>query len=476
MAIVNRVSNGLFLAGGVAVIGIMAYATFSGRMGSVQSKHAQATAAEVAVFFPDRVDWLDFRRGIEACKRRGLVRDREDAGDAIVVETTERGRPVRFAWHGVRGVQQTREQGRRLMRSSSPPIAYVGSINTVLTSALAEELSHASRQPKGKAAAPGAAAPHPQPVLLVPWATSVLALDRERGPGPVGLLDIEPGRTFRFCLDNQRAADLVVRCLADHEPHSLPKRVFVMVDRTDPYSRDLADAFHRTIQAAVPQAELVEQADLVAPQVVGSSPDPPTAAERRWADAIWRSAREAGSGAVTWVVLPLQSEPAKRLLGALRARATPTTAGGEGPLRVVCGDGLGLEALLDLAGHRAFPLWCVSPSSAPASMRLPGAEASADTQIPAEIVSAIVQAINQGDEPPSDLRAALADMDLPAGSPAAFGRRISFAPSGEREGEVLGHVLAVHPGRTAVLAYERGADGKWSAPVRIRAVPVVEQP
>jgi hypothetical protein len=266
----------------------------------------------------------------------------------------------------------------------------------------------------------------------------------------------------------------VVRCLADHEPNALPQRAYIVVDRNDPYSRDLADAFHRAIQTVAPHSEIVEQAEALAPTSASSLADSPSAEERNWADAVWRGAREAGQNAITWVVLPVQSEPAKRLVYALRSRATSSV--GEGPLRVVCGDALGLETLLDLAGHRAFPLWCVSPASAPGAGRLPGAEAADDMQIAAEIVASIVHSLDLPGPLPTDLRAALNALDLGPDDPSAFGRGLSFAASGEREGEALGHVLAVHPGRPEVLAYGLGADGKWSAAVPIRPVPVARQP
>jgi ABC-type branched-subunit amino acid transport system substrate-binding protein len=466
MPVLNRWGNGFLLAGGLVVFGVMAYTLMIGRPGTVRQLHGQpAYAAGVAVFLPERADWLDFRRGVEACEKRGLVRIREDSGDALELQTARQGRALRLVWHGVRGVRQAREELRRLLRSAVPPVAVVGSINTALTAALAEELRHAA----GDSSRAGQGAARAAPVLLVPWATSTLVFDPQRGPGPVGLLDIDPGRTFRFCFDNQRQAELLVRALAGLEPDSLPWRAFLVVDRDDPYSRDLADGFRRAIEAVAPRAEIVEQAEAVTPR---PRDDRLEAGERQWAASIARSAREAGAGAVTWVVLPLQSEPTKRLLAALRSQLELAPAAGEGPLRVLCGDSLGLQTILELAGHRSFPLWCVSPASPPGPARLPGAEAAGDAQVSAEVVAALAHVLDQPGEPPADLRAALAALDLPAGDPAAYGRRLAFAASGERLGEPIGHVLVNHPGRSFVQAYARDPDGRWQAVAAIRPVPV----
>ena len=206
-----------------------------------------SSVVEVAVFFPNQADWVDFRRGIQACLDRGLARRVEDTGDAMVVETPRQKRRIRFALHDVRGVQMTKEAVGRLVSRSPPPIALVGSSNTVLTVALAEAL----RDSAGDEAEKG-------PVLLVPWASSVLVDPPEPDDGPVPLLGIDPGRTFRFCPNNQGQADLVVRCLLDQDPPPTPARAFILEDRHDAYSADLAECFQRSINRMAPKAVVIQ--------------------------------------------------------------------------------------------------------------------------------------------------------------------------------------------------------------------------
>ena len=80
------------------------------------------------------------------------------------------------------------------------------------------------------------------------------------------------------------------------------------------------------------------------------------------------------------------------------------------------------------------------------------------SQVPAEIISTLALMLDRP-EVPDDLAAALTDLELPAGHPAAFGRSLAFDPSGERRADDLGHVLAIFPGRDGVLAFGPVASG-----------------
>jgi hypothetical protein len=95
-----------------------------------------------------------------------------------------------------------------------------------------------------------------------------------------------------------------------------------------------------------------------------------------------------------------------------------------------------------------------------------------DAQVAAEVTSALVRVIDDAETAPTDLRQSLAALDVPNDSPQAFGRSIAFSPTGERRGAVLGYVMAVRPGRPAVLGYALGPDGQWSSAVPINPVPV----
>ena len=314
----------------------------------------------------------------------------------------------------------------------------VGSSTTVLTAALAGALREAG---------PGG------PALLLPWATALRS-----GEGGPPLLEMDPGRTFRFCPNNDRLADSVVDGLLLADAPRRPARAIVVVDPLDPYSVDLAASFRRAILARAPSAEIVEEVDALGepPPRRPDDPGPPASAEEsRLAEAIWRAAGRGRDGGTTWVVLPLQEEPALRVLASLRGRSPwPSPTGGDGPIRVVSGDAIrrrSLEALL--AGRRVFPVWCASTAS-------PGADDEA-TQTLAEIVSSLLLAVERSPRPEptaDDVRDALAALDLPASSPSAFGRALAFEPGGERRGEA-GAVLAARPGQASVAVFGPGKAG-----------------
>ena len=414
--------------------------------------------AEVAVFFPNQSDWGDFRRGIQVCLDRGLARRVDDTGDAMVVETPQQKRRVRFAFHDVRGVQRTKDAVGRLASRPSPPIALVGSNNTVLTVALAEAL----RDTAGDGA-------KTSPVLLVPWASTVLVDPPEPNDGPVSLLAIDPGRTFRFCPNNQIQADMVVRCLLDQTPPMAPARAYILEDRHDAYSADLSASFQRAINRMAPEAVVIQNPIALAFSGVSPLFAAPSTAELELAGKIWASAGNPLGDGTTWVVLPVQGGPARRMIAALRAKAPFSLGPGEAPLRVVVGDGLGLKSLSDMAGTLSFSVFCVSSASLPEPRGVAGGVPADDAQIPAEIVSALVHCL---DSPSvldaTGLRAALATLHVPAGDRAAMGRPIDFGKSGEREGVGLGHVMSIRPGMAEVYATARVEAGGWSRPVHVR--------
>ena len=273
---------------------------------------------------------------------RGLGRIVAEEDDWLRVETARHGRPVRFAWHRLRGEGQAREEVRRLSRAAEPPVAVVGASNTLLTIALAAQLQEDSGANR-----------HRGPLLLVPWATSVR------------LIDVYPGRTFRFCSNNRRVAGLLVGCLAGRPGLSGPSRAVLVVDPLDPYSTDLADCFRAELARAFPKAEVVEPTDLssaaIRPAFSGRNALP-SPSEQRCARAIWRAASE-GSGGETWVVLPLQGVPARRMIAAINGAAPGRYDVGGRPLTVVCGDAVGQTTLASFANQLVFPVWSVATAS-----------------------------------------------------------------------------------------------------------------
>jgi len=449
MASTGRVGTGLLGTFGLALAGLMAYTlAYQGCAGPDPPGPGRDASAEVAVFFTDRRDWSHFRRAVEACARRGLCKPVAEADDSIVVATPRLGRRVRFGWHGIRGVGETRDEVGRIAGAEPPPVAVIGSSTTVLTVALAEPLSEMG--PSG-------------PVLLVPWATAVLAGGPRPGSRPVPLLEIDRGRTFRFCPNNRRLADSVVDCLIEQDGGRPPARVFLVVDPLDPYSVDLADCFRRAIRSRAPSAEIVERPDAVGVPPTARSLGAaaiPWVAEAALADAIWSATEGAPDDRITWAVLPLQGDPTRRMLAALQSRASWRAAGrGDGPLRVVSGDGIGRETLDGLTARRSFPIWSASTSSpCPAGLGVTN-----DTQTLAEVASAVLLAVERSPRAiptPDEVRGALAALDLPESDPSAFGRPLRFAPDGERKDDP-GYVLAVRPGVPAVIEFGLGKDGRW---------------
>ena len=433
---IGRRSLGIVLGGFALALGLlMVYTLAFEGPGHRARPRPPAGSIDVPVFFLERSEWRIFARGVAACAEpaRGLGRILMEDDDVLVIETARHRRPVRFTWHGVRGERQAREEVREAVEADDP-VAVIGASNTVTTLALARGLRESGSGRK--------------PLLLVPWATSV------------ELLGEYPGRTFRFCSNNRRLAALLVDCLRAQPGRPGPGRVEMLVDRLDPYSVDLADGFRREIARAFPGAEVLapldETATAPAQRFSGRGPLP-TAADQQHAREIWRHvsgdpARE------TWVVLPLQNDPARRMLLALNATGPGRHEAGRSPLTVVCGDTLGPTTLAWFANQLAFPVWAASAASNHSAERgLPE-----DVMEQAETVAALLIALDRpGPTPtPDDLRDALLH---PEGGrvPAPLGRPLAFAESGERLGFEPGEVFQIRPDSPEVFVF---ADGHWDSP------------
>jgi hypothetical protein len=464
----SRIGTGLLWAGGFVLAALMAYTLTLEGGGAIPGHRRAATdgVAEVAVVFPERVYWVEFRQGVLACVGRELARLVEDVEDALIVETPRSGRRLRFRFHEARGLRETREVVGRLVATPAAPIALVGSSNTVLTAALADAL-RSSGDPED----------HDRPILLIPWATSDLVERTEPGAGPVALLDIDPGRTFRFCPNNQRQADLVVGCLSDHDSGASLERAYIIEDRHDPYSVDLSNRFRRAIERIAPRAELIDHADSLEHTGLAGLVEQPSPSEQALAEKIWHVAEKDPAGRTTWVVLPLQELPAQRVLLALSRYPRGEHSPRRCPLRVLCGDGIGLKVLATWAGKVPFPIWGVSFDALPVvdERRSPGSGLATNVQLPAEVVSAVVHCLDLPASRPvtaDTLRSGLASLEIHAQDPGALGRSIVFTRTGERGGDDLVHVLVVRPDRDQVDALTPGEAGGWNLAVPVRPIPV----
>lgn len=449
MATINRVGTTLLLFGGLALASLMVYTLLLAddrRLGPGPSSGAD----DVAIVFPEQNNtvWEDFRRGVLACRDLGLIGEVLDARTALTVRTRG-GHRMRFVWSPASGFVQTRQVVGELMARPAPPVAVVGSENSALTAVLAEALRDS-------------AGPDPDnggPVLLVPWATAIVARTDSPGSDRRPLLEIYPGRTFRVCPDNERQAKLLVRHALDENDGEPPARVVVVSDAEDPFSSDLAHAFREALQEAVPASPVADQDALPVPTTPMAAPD---ATESHWAESIWALTREGAEAGPSWLVLPLQGEPTRRLLNALRVLA-PRDAR-QVPLRVLCGDGIGISSLVELAGTLPFPVWAASPGF----VGIAGSPVPQEAQVMAEIVLALTRARDESDSADA-LAQTLRQLQIPA---ETLGRSIAFRPSGERSGEDLGQILAIAPGSNQVVARLRRSDGGWTEPRPV----VVERP
>ena len=429
--------------GGLVLVSVVAYALM---LGGGFSTNSADGSAQVAVFYPDSNSWRTFRRGLLACQERGLLRVVGEGGDWILVRSTDQGRKVRFCWDAALGERELRQHLNDRLNAPNRPVAVVGSINTTLTLALARELAAWSRSHET-----------PGPALLVTGATSV-EVERSPSTGPLvepipesqPLLDVYPGRTFRFCLNNRRLASLVIDFLSEQEGET-PSTVFVVVDRYDPFSEDLAAFFDQAVRQHFPETPILLR-EPSADRAFGAEID-----EMGLAEEIWSHVRLAGSeepSQPVWVMLTTQGEPAERVLAAIESRgpSEPTRS-----LRLLCGDGVGRSTLLTLA--RSMPCSVVSSTSnSPRVRGLSAFDSVAQGQIEAEVVSAILTGLNLN---PTDLAASLARLSIPAQVPSAIGRSLAFE-DGERKGADLGHVLEVQPRSGVLEAHAPGPDHAWS--------------
>ncbi len=413
---------------------------------------------EVVVFFPAVSEWHEFVEGVDLCERLGITRIVERTPESLILASPEQGRRLRLVWNSTSGLRGSRDQVRELCRRASPPIGLIGSATSMLTIALAEQLREESRGGSDSL-----------PILLIPWATTVMVERDDPADGPIALLDLYPGRSFRYCPNNRRQADFITDCVVDSEVDKKPPgRVYLVVDRKDLYSTDLAEAFRRSVARVSPEAEIIEEPEVVTGQ---GPPDTPTPSEIALAERIWSDLLKSANPTPTWVVLPLQGEPCRRMLAALRLRARPSTSGPDS-IRVLCGDGIGLNELSLHVTNAEFPVWCVSSSVSPRKSKSDGVTA----KVPAEIVASLMKALDSKVPIPlsaSILGQILKKMEIGDRDNDSFGRPIAFVASGERTASASGYILAARPGSTQVVAIDRDGEGHWLKPLPLPSTPTI---
>ncbi|MDX2039338.1 MAG: hypothetical protein SFX72_22005 [Isosphaeraceae bacterium] len=431
----RRVASVLLAGMGVALGSALMFMLIHDRLSAWSRVDPRSTpAADVAVFFIERSGWKRFLDGLAVAtspeRSAGSIVLASD--DVVIAETSPNRRRVRFSWENARGRAETIESVRRLLSSPTPPIAIIGSSNTLLTNALAETTAVAS--------------PRRAPMLLVPWATSMPLLERHRGG------------VVRFCANNQTVADDLVAGLATHRP--LPQRVVIVVDPRDPYSLDLADCFERAVAAAAPSARVERRGDLLARPSSGRSDlgaSAPSIEEQEFA----REVRITAATTPTWLFLPIQGEPIRRLFAALNGAAPPRSE--RRGLIVVCGDGIGPAAFESFVNALTFPIW--APAGLSVTDRRGDLGTSGDSQVLAEIAAAVLAVVDDLD--PIDheaFRERLSSLKISASDPRSMGRPIAFTSAGERARESSEDLIVLEPGSSEVSYLARDGLGIWGEP------------
>jgi hypothetical protein len=147
-----------------------------------------------------------------------------------------------FRWYKMTGDIGTSHWVDALMQRNPPPLAIIGGGSSDRARDLAHDLEQ--WRPRGR----------PLPLLLMTTATA----DRVQLDGQmVDLVQIYPGRTFRFCFTNQQMAEAVTDFIWSHDdlrPDAEPIYLARWLD--DPYSNDLFDRFREVISTSRYGADL----------------------------------------------------------------------------------------------------------------------------------------------------------------------------------------------------------------------------
>jgi hypothetical protein len=148
------------------------------------------------------------------------------------------GTKLRFRWYKLTSEWDAEYWIEALTRRDPPPLAVIGGSTTDAAAQQARWLrSQAQVLPEER-----------RPLLLLTTATADrVKLDREEQashPDGIPLLDLYPGRTFRFCFSNQQIGSAVTGFIWGHpdlRPDAFP--VYAVEWEDDPYSQDLINGF-----------------------------------------------------------------------------------------------------------------------------------------------------------------------------------------------------------------------------------------
>jgi hypothetical protein len=279
-----------------------------------------------------------------AADRHELVLDDSNAFPSQTTAVPElaiswgQGKPrLWFRWCKLTGDLGTRQWVQALARRHPPPLAIIGGGTSDRARDLARELNDLSGPPSAK------------PLLLITTATAgqIYLDDQEKN-----LMEIYPGRSFRFCFTNRQMAKAVADFIWSHDdlrPDGQP--MYLVQWKDDPYSEDLSEQFHDIL------AKYLERLPLARPTKAAAPPPAPFWSQgipysvgafnqpNKWeAEAVERLMNNVSQHPEQQrrlLVLPAIPQPARRFLRGL-ARTDPVQAS---RFVVATGDGIDFNTI-----------------------------------------------------------------------------------------------------------------------------------
>ncbi|MBI1915664.1 MAG: hypothetical protein HYS12_13170 [Planctomycetes bacterium] len=196
-----------------------------------------------------------WQRFVQAIEDVTQVKAGEEAYPRLTTAVPEVAVPLRggrrrlhFRWYKTTNEWNTGYWIEALLQRNPPPLAIIGGNTTDVALDQARRLHEVS-----------ADLPEPlRPLLLLTTATADKVPAGAEGGGPAGaladervpLLDIYPGRTFRFCFSNRQMGEAVTGFIWSREelrPDASP--VYRVLWQDDPYSFDLVSGFLKALEA-----------------------------------------------------------------------------------------------------------------------------------------------------------------------------------------------------------------------------------
>jgi hypothetical protein len=244
---------------------------------------------------------------------------------------------LHIRWYKLTSAADSSDWVKRLARRGAPPLAFIGGGTSDRAVELARALADAESAWSG-----------PAPLLLITTATANGVGDA--GMSQQSLMDLYPGRSFRFCFTNEQMAKAVVdfvwsqpnlrpvghpapilsgiaaaaagpltAALVAIRSDEQPPVCYALSWDDDPYSTDLADQFHAAFHQSHLPPVIMEQRWSI-PFSVGEF-DQPNAVEAQTVDRLLEQLRSAPFERRV-LILPAGAAQSRRILQAL-AEALP---------------------------------------------------------------------------------------------------------------------------------------------------------